>query len=70
MKQWAEILLGGGTTMKTGIPVFPLTDRLRRAAYIERLSIRHLSGWFIAAPKYEMKYQFGYDVWTHAEHTQ
>lgn len=56
--------------MKTGIPVFPLTDRLRRAAYIERLSIKHLSGWFVAAPKYEMKYQFGYDVWTHAEHTQ
>lgn len=56
--------------MEHGIAVFPLTDRLRRAAYIERLSIKHLSGWFVAARPYEIKHQFGYDVWTHAEHTE
>lgn len=54
--------------MQTGLSVFPLTDRLRRAALIERTSIRHLCGWFIAARPYELKHRFGYHAWDHAEH--
>lgn len=56
--------------MEHGLPVYDITDRLRRAAHIERQSIRHLCGWFLAAPPYELKHRFGYHVWDHAEHVQ
>lgn len=54
--------------MQTGLSVFPLADRLRRAALIEQTSIRHLCGWFVAARPYEFKHRFGYHAWDHAEH--
>lgn len=54
--------------MAAGLPVFELTDRLRRAAHLEQQFIRHLCGWFIAARPYELKHRFGYHVWDHAEH--
>lgn len=56
--------------MEIGWGVYPLADRLRRAAFIERQSIRHLCGWFAAAPPYEVKHRFGYHVWAHAEHVE
>lgn len=56
--------------MATGLSVFPLVDRLRRMAYIERMSVKHLAGWFLAARAYEVKHRFGYHAWNHAEHTQ
>jgi hypothetical protein len=56
--------------MASGLLVFPLVDRLRRAAYVERLSVKHLCGWFIAAPAYELKHRLGYHAWNHAEHAQ
>ena len=56
--------------MGIGLAVFPLTNRLRRAAYVERASIQHLCGWFIAARPYEVKHRFGYHVWDHAEHVE
>ena len=52
----------------TGLPVFQLTDKLRRAAFVERLSIRNLAGWFLAAPAYETKHRIAYAAWSHAEH--
>ncbi len=55
--------------MKKGFGVFELVDRLRRAEFIERMSIKHLTGWFVAAPAYEYKHKFGYHAWNHAEHT-
>jgi hypothetical protein len=55
---------------KNGLGVFELTDRLRRAAYIEKLSIKHDSGWFISAPAYEVKHKLGYHAWNHAEHVR
>jgi hypothetical protein len=55
---------------KNGLGVFELTDRLRRAAYIEKLSIKHDSGWFISAPSYEVKHRLGYHAWNHAEHVR
>lgn len=57
-----------GYIMEKGIGVLELVDRLRRCAYIEKMSIKHLSGWFIAAPTYEYKHTFGYHAWNHAEH--
>lgn len=51
-----------------GISVFELADQFRRASYVERMSIRNLSGWFLAIPAYEHKHALGYQVWTHAEH--
>lgn len=56
--------------MSHGLPVFPLADSLRRAAYIERACIHHLAGWFISARPYEYKHRFGYDAWNHAEHVE
>jgi hypothetical protein len=56
--------------MQSGLGVFPLIDRLRRAAYIERALIKHLSAWFLAAPSYEVKYRLGYSLWYHATHVQ
>jgi uncharacterized ferritin-like protein (DUF455 family) len=53
---------------KKGLGVFELTDRLRRAAYLEEMAIKHAAGWFITAPTYEIKYQLGYHAWNHAEH--
>jgi hypothetical protein len=55
---------------KNGLGVFELTDRLRRAAYIEKLSIKHDSGWFISAPSYQVKHKLGYNAWNHAEHVR
>lgn len=51
-----------------GISVFEMSDSLRRAAFIERTSIRNLCGWFLAIPAYEDKHVLGHHVWTHAEH--
>lgn len=55
--------------MKKGLGVFELTDRLRRLAYIEEQSIKHLSGWFLRVEAYEQRHRIGYHVWNHAEHT-
>lgn len=52
----------------SGLPVFELTDKLRRASFVERLSIRNLAGWFLHAPAYETKYRIAYAAWAHAEH--
>jgi hypothetical protein len=51
-----------------GLPVFELTDQLRRAAFVERICIRNLAGWFLVVPAYETKYQVAYAAWGHAEH--
>ena len=51
-----------------GLGVFQLTDRLRRLAYIEQQSIKHLSAWFLRTASYEQRHSIGYHVWTHAEH--
>jgi hypothetical protein len=56
--------------MAAGLLILPLADRLRRAAYVERISIMHLCGWFVAAPPYELKHRLGYHAWNHAEHVQ
>lgn len=56
--------------MAHGLSVYPLVDALRRAAYVERLSVKHLCGWFLAARPYEMKHRLGHHAWNHAEHTQ
>src|SRR5690606_1495352 len=55
---------------KNGLGVFELTGRLRRAAYIEKIAIKHACGWFIAAPSYEIKHKLGYHAWNHAEHVR
>lgn len=55
---------------KNGLGVFELTDRLRRAAYIEKILLKHDAGWFIAAPAYEIKHRLGYHAWNHAEHVR
>lgn len=55
---------------KNGLGVFELTDRLRRASYIEKIAIKHAAGWFVAAPAYEIKHALGYHAWNHAEHVR
>jgi hypothetical protein len=57
--------------MKTnshGWTVFELTDRYRRAVYIEKEAIRQISGWFLKTPEWEAKHRLGYHLWDHAEH--
>jgi len=56
--------------MARGLSVFPLVDRLRRASYVERTSIKHLCGWFLAARPYEIKHRLAYHAWNHAEHVE
>src|SRR6185437_8954882 len=44
--------------------------RLRRCYSVHRAILRTLSGWMIAAPRFEDKYEFAYHLWDHAQHAQ
>jgi hypothetical protein len=54
----------------TGIDVLHAAHLLRRCYSVHRAVIRALSGWLIAAPRVEDKYEFAYHLWDHALHAQ
>src|SRR5665213_1609404 len=54
----------------TGIDILHAGRRLRRCYSIHRAILRTLSGWLIAAPRFEDKYEFAYHLWDHAQHAQ
>jgi hypothetical protein len=51
-----------------GIDILHAGRALRRCYSIHRAILRTLSGWLIAAPHYEDKYEFAYHLWDHARH--
>ena len=55
-------------TNSRGWTVLELTDRYRRAIYVEKEAIRQISGWFLRTPEWEGKHRLGYHLWDHAEH--
>ncbi|HWF65777.1 MAG TPA: hypothetical protein VN670_00645 [Acidobacteriaceae bacterium] len=55
---------------KTGIDILHAGRRLRRCYSVHRAILRTLSGWMIAAPRFEDKYEFAYHLWDHAQHAQ
>jgi hypothetical protein len=61
----AEIIQSG-----TGIDILQAGRRLRRCYSAHRAILRTLSGWVIAAPRFEDKYEFAYHLWDHAQHAQ
>ncbi|MBT3275047.1 MAG: hypothetical protein HN368_17970 [Spirochaetales bacterium] len=52
----------------SGLSIFALADKLRRAAYIEKAMLSYNAGWFLYIPEWEAKHQIAYHVWNHAEH--
>jgi hypothetical protein len=54
----------------TGIDILHAGRCLRRCYSIHRAILRALSGWLIAAPRFEDKYEFAYHLWDHAQHAQ
>ncbi len=55
---------------KTGIDILHAGRYLRRCYSMHRAILRTLSGWVIATPRFEDKYEFAYHVWDHAQHAQ
>ncbi len=55
---------------EAGIDILDAGRRLRRCYSVHRAILRALSGWLIAAPRFEDKYEFAYHLWDHARHAQ
>lgn len=53
-----------------GIDVLQAARLLRHCYSVHRAVVRALSGWLIAAPRVEDKYEFAYHLWDHALHAQ
>lgn len=55
-------------TNANGWPVFDLADRHRRSFFVEKMSMKQLSGWFLKVEAWETKHTLGYHVFTDSEH--
>lgn len=53
-----------------GIDILHAGGQLRRCYSIHRAVLRTLSGWMIAVPRFEDKYEIAYHLWDHAQHAQ
>ncbi|NND72723.1 MAG: DUF455 family protein [Rhodothermales bacterium] len=67
---WRPMEMSEADRSAGGLGVFELTDKLRRAAYLENQLIRQSCGWFLRIKKYELRHRIGYHIWTHAEHVK
>lgn len=54
----------------SGMDILQCGRSLRRCYSIHRGVLRILSGWLIAAPRFEDKYAFADHLWDHAQHAQ
>jgi hypothetical protein len=53
-----------------GIDILHAARSLRRCYSIHRAILRTLSGWLVATPRIEDKYEFAYHLWDHAQHAE
>lgn len=51
-----------------GLGIRQTAHLFRNYNHVERASIKILTGWFLAAPAWEIKYRLAYHVIDHAEH--